>query len=345
MRPVFHHPYARHTLFAMRRTIDWDTDAIVVIDQVALPHETRYLRLTTVDELIDAIVRLAVRGAPALGGAGALGVALLARQHPGDADAVRRDAERLATARPTAANLRWGVQRALSRLDEGPDAVLAEALDVLVDDESANRQASDRAAELIRTLCARRPLRILTHCNAGRLATVAWGTALGAIRSLDEAGDIDYVLADETRPLLQGARLTAYELVELGIPYRICPDSAAAAAMSLGMVDCVIVGADRIARSGDVANKIGTFSVALAAARHGIPFVVVAPESTVDNSIASGAEIHIEQRDPTEVTHFAGQSIAPAGADAFNPAFDVTPADLVTAIVTESRVWRTGRTR
>jgi methylthioribose-1-phosphate isomerase len=328
----------------MKRTIDWDGDAatpaIVAIDQVALPRETRELRLTSVDELIDAIVRLAVRGAPALGGAGALGVALLASQHPDDPEAVRANAERLASARPTAANLRWGVSRALARLDDGPDAVLAEALAVLEEDEQANRRASDRAADLIRELCERRPLRILTHCNAGRLATVAWGTALGAVRSLAEAGDVEYVLADETRPLLQGARLTAYELAELGIPYRVCPDSAAAAAMSLGMVDCVIVGADRIARSGDVANKIGTFSVALAAARHNIPFIVVAPESTVDLSTASGADIQIEQRDPAEVTHFAGHPITPAGADAFNPAFDVTPADLVTAIVTEDRVWR-----
>jgi methylthioribose-1-phosphate isomerase len=328
----------------MTRTIDWNAGAIVVIDQVALPHETRYLRLSTIDELIDAIVRLAVRGAPALGAAGALGVALLAAQHPEDTATVRTQAERLATARPTAANLRWGVRRALARLDDGPDAVLAEALDVLNEDEAANRRASDLAADEIRSLCERRPLRILTHCNAGRLATVAWGTALGAVRSLASAGDIEYVLADETRPLLQGARLTAYELAELGIPYRICPDSAAAAAMALGMVDCVIVGADRITRSGDVANKIGTFSVALAAARHGIPFIVVAPESTVDNSIASGAEIQIEQRDPAEVTHFAGHPIAPAGADAFNPAFDVTPADLVTAIVTEDRVWHPART-
>ena len=322
------------------RTVDWDGDAIVAIDQVVLPHVTARLRLTTVDELIDAIRRLAVRGAPALGGAGALGVALLSRRYPDDRARVRADAERLASARPTAVNLRWGVERALARLDDGPEAVLRAALEVLDEDERANRRASDRAADLIRELCDRRPLRILTHCNAGRLATVGWGTALGAVRSLAEAGDVEYVLADETRPLLQGARLTAYELAELGIPHRICPDSAAAAAMSLGMVDCVIVGADRIARSGDVANKIGTFQVALAAARHHVPFIVVAPESTVDTSIAGGADIHIEQRDPAEVTTFAGQQIAPAGTDAFNPAFDVTPCDLVTAIVTEERVWR-----
>ncbi|HEY2795446.1 MAG TPA: S-methyl-5-thioribose-1-phosphate isomerase [Micromonosporaceae bacterium] len=324
------------------RTVDWDDGAIVTIDQVALPHEVRPLRITDVDDLIGAIQRLAIRGAPALGGAGALGVALLARQYQ-DPEAVRAAAERLASARPTAVNLRWGVSRALARLADGPDAVLAEALDVLDEDVRGNVRASERAADLIRSLCEPRPLRLLTHCNAGRLATVGWGTALGAVRSLAEAGHVEAVLADETRPLLQGARLTAYELAELGIPYRICPDSAAAAAMSLGLVDCVIVGADRIARSGDVANKVGTFSVALAAARHGIPFIVVAPESTVDSSIASGADIHIEQRAADEVTHVAGVRIAPDGADAFNPAFDVTPADLVTAIVTEDRVWRPAR--
>jgi methylthioribose-1-phosphate isomerase len=322
----------------MERTIDWDGDAIVAIDQCALPHEYRLLRLRDVDSLIDAIARLAIRGAPALGGAGALGVALLARHHPDQG--VREQAERLASARPTAVNLRWGVQRALARLDEGPAAVLAEALAVLAEDEQANRAASGRAADLVREVCARRPLRLLTHCNAGRLATVGWGSALGVVRHLAAAGDVDYVLADETRPLLQGARLTAYELAEMGVAYRICPDSAAATAMAQGMVDCVIVGADRIARNGDVANKIGTYAVALAAARHGIPFLVVAPESTVDESLADGGAIPIEQRDSAEVTHYAGLAVAPAGAAAFNPAFDVTPADLITAIVTQDRVWR-----
>ena len=174
-----------------KRTIDWDAGAIVAIDQCALPHADITLRITDVDALIDAITRLAVRGAPALGGAGALGVALLAQQHPDNLPLVRERAEDLAAARPTAANLRWGVTRALARLDEGPAAVLAEALAVLEDDETANRQASYRAADEIRDLCERRPLRILTHCNAGRLATVAWGTALGAVRALAEAGDVN----------------------------------------------------------------------------------------------------------------------------------------------------------
>jgi methylthioribose-1-phosphate isomerase len=328
---------------ASRRTIEWDAGAIVIIDQCALPHDERWLRITDIDDLIGAIQRLAIRGAPALGGAGALGVALLAQQHPGDPARVRADSERLASARPTAVNLRWGVTRTLTRLDEGADAVLAEALAILEEDVAANVEASRQAADLIESLVRRRPLRLLTHCNAGRLATVGWGTALGVVWHLHERGEIEYVLADETRPLLQGARLTAYELAEAGVAYRVCPDAAAASAMSLGLVDAVVVGADRITANGDVANKIGTYSVALAAARHGVPFIVVAPESTVDESTASGADIHIEQRDAFEVTQFAMVPIAPKGADAFNPAFDVTPNELVTAVVTERRVWRLGR--
>jgi len=322
------------------RTLEWDDGTIVTIDQVLLPHEESWLRISSLDDLITAIKRLSIRGAPALGGAGALGVALLARAHPADPDRVRAEAERLASARPTAVNLRWGVERALARLDAGPDAVLAEALAVLDEDVAANVEASRKGADLIESLVPGRPLRLLTHCNAGRLATVGWGTALGVVWHLHQRGLVEYVLADETRPLLQGARLTAYELAEAGVPYRVCPDSAAAAAMSLGMVDAVVVGADRVTANGDVANKIGTYPVALAAARHRVPFIVVAPESTVDEATPSGAAIHIEQRDPAEVTQFAGVAVAPKGADAFNPAFDVTPNDLVTAIVTEGRVWR-----
>ncbi|HEX2498673.1 MAG TPA: S-methyl-5-thioribose-1-phosphate isomerase [Actinomycetes bacterium] len=322
------------------RTIDWVAGAIVTIDQCALPRDYEQLRITTVDELIDAVSRLAIRGAPALGAAGALGVALSAYRYPDDPAKVRAESARLAAARPTAANLAWGVQRALARLLDGADAVLAEAQAVLAEDEQANQEASRHAADLVLRLCERRPLRILTHCNTGRLATVAWGTALGTVRHLAAAGQVESVLADETRPLLQGTRLTAYELAEAGIPYRICPDSAAATAMALGLVDCVLVGADRIAANGDVANKIGTFPLALAAARHGIPFIVVAPRSTLDRTLPDGSGIAIEHRDSAEVTHIGGQPVAPDGATAFNPAFDVTPADLVTAIVTETGVYR-----
>lgn len=324
----------------MRRTIEWDGDAVLIIDQCALPERLTTLRLRTVDELIDAIRRLAVRGAPALGAAGALGVALAARTTPEDPEAVRAAALRLAQARPTAVNLSWGVERALKRLPDGADAVLEEARRVLDEDEECNKTASRRAADLVRELCPRRPLRLLTHCNAGHLATVAWGSALGVARHLAAASEIECVYAGETRPLLQGARLTAWELAEAGIPYRVCPDSAAASAIATGLVDCVVVGADRIAANGDVANKIGTYPLALAAARHGVPFLVVAPESTVDSSITGGDQITIEQRAAEEVTTLAGVRIAPAGAAAYNPAFDVTPGELITAIVTERRTLR-----
>lgn len=315
----------------MRRTIDWDGDAVTIIDQTALPAEYRILRLRTVDELIDAITRLAVRGAPALGGAGALGV-VLATRAGGD---VRASADRVAQARPTAVNLSWGVARALEKLDEGAEAVLAEALSILDEDERLNRAASGHAAEIVLGLCDRRPLRLLSHCNAGHLATVAWGSALGVVWHLHQRGLVESVLVDETRPLLQGSRLTAWELAQAGVPYRVQPDGAAAAAMARGVVDCVLVGADRIAANGDVANKIGTYGLAIAARHHHVPLVVVAPSSTIDKSLASGADIAIEERAPEELRSYAGVTITPPGADVFNPAFDVTPAELITAVVTE----------
>lgn len=327
-----------------RRTIDWDDDAIVIIDQCALPNEERTLRLATVDDLISAIKRLAVRGAPALGAAGALGVALACRMYPGDDEAIRAAAAQVASARPTAVNLAREAEAALERLEQGPQAVLDFALGLLAADEEINRQASGRAADLIRELCPRRPLRLSTHCNAGHLATVSWGTALGVVWHLAENGELGEVLVDETRPLLQGSRLTAYELSAADVPYRICPDGAAASALARGMVDCVVVGADRVAANGDVANKVGTYPLALAAHRHRIPFVVVVPESTLDPDTPDGHAITVEERPAEEVTAFAGIRIAPAGAESYNPAFDVTPADLVTAVVTESRVLRPGAT-
>ncbi|OBK17486.1 S-methyl-5-thioribose-1-phosphate isomerase [Mycobacterium asiaticum] len=318
----------------MRRTIDWDGDAVTIIDQTALPTQYRIVSLRTVDELIDAIRRLAVRGAPALGAAGALGVVLAAREG-GDLWAVKQRADRVAQARPTAVNLSWGVARALEKLNEGADAVLAEALEILDEDERLNRAASAHAAEIVVGLCDRRPLRLLSHCNAGHLATVAWGSALGVVWHLHGRGLVESVLVDETRPLLQGARLTAWELAQAGVPYRVQPDSAAAAAMARGLVDCVLVGADRIAANGDVANKIGTYGLAIAAHHHGVPLVVVAPSSTVDTSLASGAEIAIEERAPEELRTFVGATVTPPDAEVFNPAFDVTPAELITAVVTE----------
>ncbi len=319
-------------------SITWVDGALSVIDQRALPHELRRLRITTVDEVIDAIKTLAIRGAPAIGVSGAFGVALAAYAHAGDTEKVTLEAARIASARPTAVNLAWGVQRALATLPEGPEAVLAEAQAMLAEDAQVNRVCATHAADLVLRLCPDRPLRILTHCNTGRLATTAFGTAIGALRVLHTRGKIADVLVDETRPLLQGARLTAWELAEAGIPHRLTIDSAAAWAMATGQVDCVIVGADRITADGSVANKIGTYALALAADRHGIPFIVVAPESTRDLKTATGDEIVVEERAAAEITHVGGVATAPERTAVFNPAFDVTPPELITAVVTENGV-------
>ena len=335
------------------RTIDWIDGAVVIVDQTALPQELRTLRLTDVDELVDAIRRLAVRGAPALGAAGALGVLLAVREgrRRGWSDGEVAEAiDRVRCARPTAVNLGWGVDRAASRLGEGAEAVEREARAVLEEDVAANRAIAQRGADLVVELCGRVPqreeavgpagLRLHTHCNAGALACVEWGTALGVVRALHERGAVSRVYADETRPLLQGSRLTAWELDHMGADYRLVVDGAAPSLIARGLVDSVVVGADRIAANGDVANKIGTYPLALAAHRTGIPFVVAAPESTVDAATPDGAHIEIEDRSGDEVVAWEGRSVAPAGARAVNPAFDVTPADLVTAIVTERRVVR-----
>ena len=317
-------------------SITWADGALLAIDQRLLPRELRWLRITGVDELIDAIKTLAIRGAPALGVAGAFGVALAAYTHVGDTDTTTSEAARIASARPTAVNLAWGVRRALATLPAGPDAVLAEAQQMLAEDARVNRMLATHAADLVLRLCPDRPLRVLTHCNTGRLATTAVGTALGALRVLHARGKVAEVLVDETRPLLQGARLTAWELAEAGIAHRLTIDSAAAWAMATGQVDCVMVGADRIAADGSVANKIGTYALAVAAHRHGIPFIVVAPESTRDFATATGAEIVVEQRAAAEITHVGGVATAPDGTAVFNPAFDVTPPELITAVVTEN---------
>ncbi|WP_433560644.1 S-methyl-5-thioribose-1-phosphate isomerase [Nocardia sp. CA-151230] len=320
-------------------SIAWADGALVTIDQRALPHEVRELRITTVDEVIDAIKTLAVRGAPAIGVCGAFGVVIAARAATTDdvidAGQVEAEAARIADARPTAVNLAWGVQRTLAKLPEGLQAMLDEALDMLAEDGRVNLAAATAAADLIQRLCADRPLRLLTHCNTGRLATTAWGTAIGALRVLHQRGALAEVIVDETRPLLQGARLTAWEMAEAGIPHRLTIDSAAAWALATEQVDAVVVGADRITADGSVANKIGTYMLAIAAQHHGIPFIVVAPESTRDISTAKGSDIVVEQRAAAEVTGFGGAATAPEGTKTFNPAFDVTPAELVTAVVTE----------
>jgi S-methyl-5-thioribose-1-phosphate isomerase len=327
------------------RTVDWDGEAVVVVDQTALPGSLRFLPLTTVDDLVAAIRRLAVRGAPALGAAGGLGVVLAARQAAREgwsgAD-LAAALDRLRHARPTAVNLARGVDRVAARLPDG-EAVLAEALALLEEDAAVNRAIGARGAALLVRLCADAAgggLRLHTHCNAGALACVEYGTALGVVRTLHEGGRLGRVYADETRPLLQGARLTAWELDRLGADYRVVVDGAGPSLIARGLVDAVVVGADRVAANGDVANKVGTYPLALAAARAGVPFVVAAPESTVDAATPDGAAIVIEDRDEDEVLAWAGARSAPPGARAVNPAFDVTPADLVTAVVTEARVVR-----
>ncbi len=322
------------------RTIDWADGRIVLIDQTALP-ELRTIEIDSVDVLIGAIQRLVVRGAPALGAAGALGVALAARTRAGPE--LEDAAARLAAARPTAVNLGVGVRRALAAAPGGPDAVLAAARAVVAEDVEACRAIGDRGAGLLAELCGPGPLRLHTHCNAGALACVEWGTALGVVRSLHAVGRVRLVVADETRPLLQGARITAVELAALGIPHRVVVDGAGPSVIARGLVDAVVVGADRVAANGDVANKIGTYPLALAAARAGIPFLVAAPESTVDPATPDGAAIEIEERAGSEVLSLGGRRVAPAESTAWNPAFDVTPADLVTAVVTERRTWRPGR--
>ena len=325
------------------RTIDWVEGEIHLIDQTRLPGELVILRVASLDGLVDAISRLAVRGAPALGVAGAMGVALLARLHDGDERRIRDGAARLRAARPTAVNLAWGTDRALAKLPGGPDAVLAEALAVRDGDIAACAAMAIRGANLVRELVARPRIRAMTICNTGALAAVERGTALGVIGELHARGLLDEALPLETRPLLQGARLTAWELDRMGAPYRLLVDGASASVLARGLAEVALIGADRIAANGDTANKIGSYSLALAAREARVPLLVIAPESTIDVATPDGVGVDIEERDTGEVTSFHGVRSAPAGARTLNPAFDVTPASCITAIVTERRVIRTDR--
>ncbi|WP_344473466.1 S-methyl-5-thioribose-1-phosphate isomerase [Nonomuraea monospora] len=310
------------------RTIDWVDDAVELVDQTLLPDKLVMLRIHTVAELVEAIQRLAVRGAPALGVAGALGVVL--------ADGDTGQIAALRAARPTAVNLAWGVDRAAARLAEGRESVLAAALKVRDDDVAACRAMGERGADLLEG----DRLRIMTVCNTGGLAAVERGTALGVVQTLHERGRLAEVLALETRPLLQGARLTTWELGRMGAPHRLIADSAGPYLLARGEVDAVLIGADRIAANGDTANKIGSYALALGAERAGVPFVVVAPESTIDPGTPSGDHIEIEDRGDEEIVNVRGVRVAPEGTRALNPAFDVTPHDLISAIVTEQRVIR-----
>lgn len=285
------------------RAVDWTGSSLALIDQTVLPHRTETREIRAVDDLVDAIQRLVVRGAPAIGAAGAYGVALalLQGEREGwDRAQVLAAVARIREARPTAVNLMVCVDRVLTRFDEGLEAVLAEAAAVQREDVEANRAMGAFGADwLLKRTDLGRPLRILTHCNTGALATAGWGTALGVIRELHARGLLEVVYADETRPLLQGSRLTAWELVQEGIPHYVQADGAAAGTILRGEVDAAIVGADRIAANGDTANKVGTVGVALACADAGVPFLVAAPTTTVDLSTPSGDGIHIELRGRT----------------------------------------------
>ena len=323
------------------QAVRWDQEALVLLDQTKLPSQEIDFVAHTVDEVVDAVDRLVVRGAPALGAVGAFGVVVAMDQGAREswtADQLSQQILRIRNARPTAVNLAWGVDRVQPFAVQGRDEVLTQAHQIVVEDTAANRKLSELGADWILQRTGASKLRVLTHCNTGALATTGWGTALGVIRELHERGALDVVYVDETRPLLQGARLTAWELKREGIDYRVQADGAASSTILRGLVDFAIIGADRIARNGDSANKIGSVGVALTCQAAGIPFMVAAPSSTVDLDTASGEEIEIELRDGAEVTQLAGVNIAPMGAQGFNPAFDVTPAKYISAIVTEKCV-------
>jgi methylthioribose-1-phosphate isomerase len=325
------------------RAVEWENGTIRLIDQRLLPGKMEFLRIATLDQSAEAIRAMAVRGAPAIGITAAYGVVIgAAARYAQDPQrwqqAIEADLDRLADARPTAVNLRWAVERMRGVIRAGingdPAArLLAEARAIHEEDVAANHRMGELGAALIG-----RGDGVLTHCNTGSLATGGFGTALGVVRAGVAQQRISKVFADETRPWLQGARLTAWELVQDGIPVTLIADGAAAWLMKQGQVQWVIVGADRIAANGDTANKIGTYMTAVVARRHGVKFMVVAPTSTVDLATATGEDIPIETRAENEVLAFGGVSTSPAGARAWNPAFDVTPAELIDAIVTEKGV-------
>ncbi len=309
---------------AIPPTIEWRDGRIVMIDQRCLPGELVLLSIETVDQLCEAIGSLAIRGAPALGVAGAMGIALAAATGVPLEDAARR----LIATRPTAVNLAWAVRLAVA----APDP-LAEAQRLAEEDIERNRRIGAHGAALLSSSA-----RVYTHCNAGGLACAGYGTALGVIRAAHEQGMAPSVWVGETRPVLQGARLTAWELTRLGIPATLVADVMAGSLMAAGEVDCVIVGADRVAANGDVANKVGTYGLAVLARYHGVPFFVAAPTSTIDLACPDGGAIPIERRGDDEVTGIGDRRIAPEGMRVDNRAFDVTPAGLVTALITEDGV-------
>ena len=327
----------------MLKTLEWTNDGVRFIDQRKLPTEETYVTCATYEEVAEAIRNMTVRGAPAIGVAAAMGIALGARDIEADhVSEFRRDFEEicdtLGETRPTAVNLFWAIRRMREKFEALADEpvarikqeLIAEAQRMYLEDIAANEAMGRHGATLMPSSGT-----VLTHCNAGALATCGYGTALGVIRAAVEQGKKIQVFADETRPFLQGSRLTAWELLHDGIPTTVISDNMAGAMMRQGKIQAVVVGADRIAANGDVANKIGTYTVAVLAREHGIPFYVAAPFSTVDLETPTGEQIPIEQRSAREVTHIGDKQLAPSGVKVENPAFDVTPAKYVAAIITE----------
>jgi methylthioribose-1-phosphate isomerase len=327
----------------MFRTLEWTGQSVRLLDQTKLPTQTVYVDIADEKQMWDAIKRLVVRGAPLIGMAAAFGVYLGVK----DAEAASFDRRLnevcgyLATSRPTAVNLFWAIDR-IKRVGRTGDkrAILDECLKMVEEDIASCRAIGENGAEFLRKIISRDPIHVLTHCNAGICVAIRYGTALAPIYVGVEQGLRFQVFADETRPLLQGSRITAWELQQLGVPVTVLCDNMAATLMSQKKLDAVIVGADRIAANGDTANKIGTMGVAILAKHFGVPFFVAAPMSTIDFSIESGGQIPIEQRDPSEISRGYGKQTAPDGVDCFNPAFDVTPAELIAAIITDRGVAR-----
>lgn len=324
------------------RPVLWEAGRLRLLDQRLLPSEYKINSYEKARDVADAITDMVVRGAPAIGITAAFGVVLAAREHfklnpNGWKESIEEDLTYLRASRPTAVNLFWALdrmQKVIIACSGDPESkLLEEANAILNEDIRDNKAMGDAGAEVLKGCNS-----VLTHCNAGALATGGYGTALGVIRSAYEQGKINHVYADETRPWLQGARLTAWELMHDDIPVTLQSDGVAGYLMQQGKIQWVIVGSDRIAANGDVANKIGTYSLAVLARHHGVGFMVVAPTSTVDMAVKSGAEIPIEERDASEVLCVSGKRIAPEDADAWNPAFDVTPAELVDVIVTEKGI-------
>jgi len=327
----------------------WYEDSVLLIDQTRLPHEYAFVEIHRCEDMARAIKTMIVRGAPAIGVAAAYGMYLGAREiQTQNRDQFLTQLERVAqvlrSTRPTAVNLFWAIARmlktayeAIGSVEEIKQILLTTAKTINVEDLQTCQAIGDRGLEVLPTSPDK--LNILTHCNAGALATAGYGTALGVVRSALAQGRLARLWADETRPRLQGAKLTAWECVQEGIPVTVITDSMAAHCMQRRMVDVVVVGADRIAANGDTANKIGTYSLALVAKAHNIPFFVAAPVSTIDFSLSTGSEIPIEERDPAEIYTIGDTIITPDGVEFYNPAFDVTPAELITAIITEHGVF------